>query len=207
LQCLVCGNNFIPTNPNHFPKQIYCSKKCRVKLQNKRTHNKHLKPKTTKFCLFCGKEFMPLLFHQTEQKFCCLECGRKHWRLNNKDKFKIYQKRFKEKHGKRIRAIKRKTTLGASINGKVVYYKNVIKRDFPLDNLCELCHTKPPKGYHHWRDSDIEESQRERKIIAGLWLCNRCHTLVEDFENESVQKILLIYLCKKELIDKKLGYI
>jgi len=49
------------------------------------------------------------------------------------------------------------------------------KRPYPIHNQCELnsSHVSESLQYHHWDDTDL---------MKGMWVCSKCHHLVEGFE-------------------------
>lgn len=63
-----------------------------------------------------------------------------------------------------------------------------VKRDFPVDGLCELCRKKKRiLDYHHYDDADLRK---------GLWLCKSCHIFAELIDKGFLQK----YLALKEQV-------
>lgn len=68
-------------------------------------------------------------------------------------------------------------------DGKQIYGLN--KRPHP--GYCELCGKSPKKlSYHHWD---------EKELSKGIWICPRCHWVVEAYEKNDlgvIQKYLRI---------------
>jgi len=67
------------------------------------------------------------------------------------------------------------------------------KRDYPLNEKCELCHKGNRKlDYHHWDDS---------KPWVGVWCCLKCHRMVEAVENPGFGVIVERYGELKREVD------
>jgi hypothetical protein len=68
-------------------------------------------------------------------------------------------------------------------DGKSRYVKVQNKR--PYTGFCELCLKSKDNFkklvYHHWNDEDFSK---------GLWLCQKCHNIAENTENELSRKYL-----------------
>jgi len=121
---------------------------------------------------------------------------RKEWSERNPEKIKSYKKKSRQKrleNGKEL-AYTRRARLGTYKNGKRILFYGIQKRDFPKDNLCELCQEKPIRksklAYHHWDDDDFKK---------GLWICWECHMIVTVKErNKDIDKIFVKYLKIKQ---------
>jgi len=106
------------------------------------------------------------------------------WFYTNPDKV--------QEQARRAKQFIRYRQLGTSVNGKPkVINLPVSKRQRP--ELCEICHQAPKKwNYHHWDN---------RFPWLGIWVCWRCHQLVElidKFGPEEVHKMVTAYLSLKE---------
>ena len=79
---------------------------------------------------------------------------------------------------------KRKTELmTVSENGKPIHLKNLNKRDYT--NQCELCgETAKRLVYHHWNKSEPS---------LGMWICQKCHWLVEFFDKKTETDLMDCY--------------
>jgi hypothetical protein len=87
-------------------------------------------------------------------------------------------KRYKKTHPNVIKRMVRKRGLNSlCINGKRV---KVIKR--PFLGFCECCGnyfgTDRLLNWHHWDDTKSE---------YGLWICHKCHNLVECAEINNIE--------------------
>ena len=75
-ECPYCGKKFFPKR-----KQIYCTYRCGVLYNQRRTYSKH-EPRN---CLICGEEYIP---RQKKQYTCGKpECAKKHSQANRKYKY------------------------------------------------------------------------------------------------------------------------
>lgn len=120
----------------------------------------------------------------------------KKWAKENKEKLNEYQKKWAKEHRKQLREIDRKTKIVTG--GKK--YSGLKKREYPIDNKCELCEEVAKRlVYHHWDDNDLQKG----KNVKGIWICNMCHQFVEFIEKHSdYQKYSNKYLKLKEKINE-----
>lgn len=124
----------------------------------------------TKKCIQCGKDYIPR--YPKIQKCCSKRCRSKYDAKNNQ-------------------AINRKYRLGQH-DGTF----STIKRDYPKDNLCEICHNKKLLVYHHW-----DNIQHYPNITKGIWICKKCHQIISCFERPAWIKIFDKYKQIRYLID------
>jgi len=151
--CLICGMIY-KVSPSHKNRRKYCSKKCdaigRTKfiIDGKQT------------CSKCKMVFPIDKFNRDKNtssgySHYCVKCkvnSNRKSRNKNIDKYRIYARNYMRIH-----------RIGQ--NGKD--FRNVIgKRDYPNDNLCEICEEKVRLVYHHWDNSDFSK---------GMWICTKCH--------------------------------
>ena len=67
-----------------------------------------------------------------------------------------------------------------SEDGNPIHIKNLKKQDY--SSRCELCgRTKIRLAYHHWN---------KKKPSMGIWVCQKCHWLIESYDNKSEEEIL-----------------
>ncbi len=90
---------------------------------------------------------------------------------------------------KRTRDYNRRTVLGIGTTREdSIALKHLGKRPYP--GACEVCRKAKEKGlhYHHWDDSNPS---------IGIWICARCHRLVELLDNlgsKRLAELLATYL-------------
>lgn len=66
------------------------------------------------------------------------------------------------------------------------------KRNYPLDNACQLCgKTNTKLFYHHWDNEHLE---------FGIWICNKCHWITEGLDLPNYEQLKNKYLNFKEVI-------
>ncbi len=88
---------------------------------------------------------------------------------------------------KRTRDWKRKNEL----SGKRLLKK---KRDYPVDQKCELCfEVRLRLVYHHWDDA---------KPYLGVWCCAWCHGICESIERRVLRGIVKEYRVLKTKLKK-----
>lgn len=96
--CPTCGTTFSCKSK----LQVYCSKKCKKKIQHQREQDKKYATKTRQYCQICGKEIDP---RSKRQKVCSNECAKiykknylKQYKQNNKEKLRINERKYYEAH-------------------------------------------------------------------------------------------------------------
>jgi len=105
---------------------------------------------------------------------------RKRWKLEHREAHLAEKKRYRERHKEQIRLYnlnwQRKNTIKTRLLGENKLDKEQRffvegKRQYPLDNLCEICRVEREKGlvYHHWDDDDFS---------CGIWVCKSCHNAI-----------------------------
>jgi hypothetical protein len=117
---------------------------------------------------------------------------------NNREKINKQSREWSKIHRKEIRDFRRKHYLNSVRllkDGRKIY--NINKRDYPLDNKCELCNEIPQKKqvlvYHHWNDDNFEQ---------GIWVCHKeCHWICEGLDNPEFEKLKNRYLNIKQIIN------
>lgn len=126
----------------------------------------------TKKCYAC-KQVKPIaefLSHKgrpgglrTECRLCTSKMG-KEWREKNKKYVKEFRRKYFIQSGHDQR------------NRRDI--KGIIKRDYPEDGYCEVCHlNKKRLAYHHWDDNFPS---------WGIWLCAGCHVGANFLEKEDL---------------------
>lgn len=84
-----------------------------------------------------------------------------------------------------LRNWQRKYKLSTLVDGKLVVAK-VTKRDYPSDEICELCpRTNTRLFYHHWDDKNPSK---------GIWVCGKCHWICEAIDNPDYENFKTKYL-------------
>lgn len=75
----------------------------------------------------------------------------------------------------------------------------VTKRHY-TNGICEVCEKLKLVGfgYHHW-----DKIEKPDKITKGMWLCRKCHLIVEHNENPINQEIYKRYLEIKQKINEE----
>ena len=123
------------------------------------------------------------------------------WYEKNKEKAKIFSKAYNEEHKEEIRAYRqseeyreraknRNRKRRLSTNGKT--FSGLNKREWT--NHCELCGKINKRShYHHWDDNNLSK---------GIWICTRCHRMVEAYEHGDFT-YLKKYLKLKEFLNKQ----
>ncbi len=112
-----------------------------------------------RFCKICAKinhnEYKIERLKDEENKIKHQELC-KNWRLNNLDKKRINQKKYRKKHPEKINA-------------------HILSKNIPLKSCCEICGSKDKLEKHHWNYN---------KPLLVNALCKPCHTIqhVKDFQ-------------------------
>lgn len=115
-------------------------------------NNKEIKER---YCIYCGE-----ILSEEETREC-------------KNDVSIYA--HNECRNKRCRELHRQRRIGTlDSSGKQITLTGH-KRQYPLDEKCEICNTFIPKclNYHHWDDTNIPK---------GMWLCSKCHIISNGIE-------------------------
>ena len=103
------------------------------------------------------------------------------------------QKKHRKSHSEHQREYTRQHVLGTTLNGKQVSIHGLNKR--PYTNYCEICGILKTRSlrYHHWSNENPS---------LGIWVCFKCHGLVEaiDRHGDNLQKIIGRYLKLKETL-------
>ena len=93
--------------------------------------------------------------------------------------------KYYRKNRKRILAKRRHEWIynaGGGHPGEKKTIKNLTKRPYPNNKICELCNRGPFKlSYHHWADQNPN---------WGIWLCFPCHQGCNFVERNLIQKYL-----------------
>lgn len=71
-----------------------------------------------------------------------------------------------------------------------------IKRNYPVDNKCEICGRQVYLHYHHWGKII------KREHVRGIWVCTLCHRVIEN--PDRAFKVLALFAAKKEQIDREI---
>jgi hypothetical protein len=89
----------------------------------------------------------------------------KTWAKNHPEQVKENKRKYREK----VRPIIRQTELGT--HGETI--RGLNKR--PYTSYCEICSKQVQNNmaYHHWDDLNLN---------LGIWVCIKCHYIVEAFE-------------------------
>jgi hypothetical protein len=162
IVCSECKKIFMVPK-SHINKRFTCSNQCSGKRKT-RLYLEAVAGRTEKPCYHC-KKILPLeMFNKQNQKPdgrypYCKECHKKTVR-----KWEERHPEFKERIKIRRKNKLRKTSIRYG-NGNDI--KNIIKRNYPKDEKCEICKKNGKRlVYHHW-DND--------NFLKGIWICNRCH--------------------------------
>jgi hypothetical protein len=134
--------------------------------------------------------------HHTEQ----VRWGFNYINMNNKEYYKNYYKKNRKKENLRAkkwyiknrkkirekaklrRPQKRKYERITALTTKNKKISGIIKRNYPIDNKCEICEKSFNwLAYHHWDDNDLQKG----KFIKGIWVCRKCHLFITIGENQS----------------------
>lgn len=108
----------------------------------------------------------------------------------NRKYYRDYYLKNKENYLKNSRNYRRKNCL--TTNG--IKLTHIQKRSYPQNQICELCGRQVKRlAYHHWDD---------KNLMLGIWICWRCHFLVEIFEDGLHETILKKYIELKEIIER-----
>lgn len=112
----------------------------------------------------------------------CDELNRKDkiWREKHKEERRLYDKYV---WNPKRKLVKRAHYLSTTLNGKPLVIKGLLKRCFPNDSRCELCHgIKGKLAYHHWDDTEEvlkhSTSSDQPVFLKGLWICQPCNNFV-----------------------------
>ena len=102
------------------------------------------------------------------------------WRENHKEERRLYDKYVWYPKQK---LMKREHHLSTTLNGKPLVIKGLLKRCYPTDSRCELCHgVKGKLAYHHWDDTQEVLKQtvscKQPVFLKGLWVCQPCNNFV-----------------------------
>jgi len=127
--------------------------------------------------------------------FDCVKCGKKNIKkLSSRHKYCDECRKIVERnhdHAYRLAYLRERVLQ----NGKV--QTRVLKRPYPEDNACEVCHKIKHLAYHHY--GEIIEG----KFINGIWVCITCHHKAEVLDRpEILENFAKIYLPIKEYLLK-----
>jgi rubrerythrin len=138
--------------------------------------------------------------HQRKKFYVCRNCENKrtseeyHNRPELRERIltrtKKYQKAHPEVGRKAAMAYHRRHSL--TTDG-ITYY-GLSKRPHP--KFCEVCGNPYIKrlGYHHWDDNDKNK---------GVWVCRKCHYIIEQVDNRRGKSIIPLYLKVKAQIEQE----
>jgi len=109
-----------------------------------------------------------------------LRASSRAYQAAHKEERRIYDKTIW--HPKR-KLWNRKRRLCTTLNGKSLTIQGVLKRTYPNDSKCELCHgVKNRLAYHHWEDTEEllkrTFSDKEPVFLKGLWVCQPCNNFI-----------------------------
>jgi uncharacterized CHY-type Zn-finger protein len=125
------------------------------------------------------REYLYKATHYEKRQDLLRRCNRKYYN-NNIVALRIkgceYSKRNKDRYPKEH--------LGTVIGGVIKIIRHLNKRDYPIDNICELCYKKRKTlVYHHWDNSNFNK---------GMWICTPCHVLAGKYEKGYSEKYFKI---------------
>lgn len=147
----------VPQSQRH--KRRCCSTKCSGKYKTQK-YLDAVKNQTEKKCYRCHKVLPLDQFTKHSQKPDGLfpYCKTCHTKMNQK-----WIENNREYVRERTRNYMRKHRIGQSS----IDFRNVKnKRNYPINNKCELCSETVRLIYHHWNDNDFSK---------GIWICRKCH--------------------------------
>ncbi len=108
---------------------------------------------------------------------------------------KIERLAYARDYAKRYQPLHRAEMVLSGRNWKrknILHGQRVLKRDYPTDQKCELCHKVTERmGYHHWDDE---------KPQFGIWCCTKCHRACDAFEVGNLDSVLRGYKKLKRII-------
>lgn len=111
--------------------------------------------------------------------------NRRYWR-EHKERLQEYHKKYRQNHLQEKRDYYRNHVLASPKLPKRVY--GLHKR--PYFGHCEICgKSQTHPGYHHWNNENPS---------LGVWVCMKCHWIVESLDNPEFQRLAKIYLNMKE---------
>jgi len=107
---------------------------------------------------------------------------------------KQYQHDYYKRHQDRLRPRKRDWHRVHGVGPKQA--SSIIKRPYPSDGNCELCHERPTKklAYHHWDDTNVS---------IGIWVCQYCHGIIEGIDRGNIETIITAYKEAKDRIERE----
>jgi len=128
--------------------------------------------------------------HREQRK----EYRRKYYQAHREHCIEAHKK-WSQTHREQRRDYHRTHVLGTThANGNKVHVSGLNKR--PYTNYCEICGILKIEKlhYHHWN---------KEKLSLGIWVCFKCHGLVEaiDRHGDNLQKMIDRYLKLKETRD------
>jgi hypothetical protein len=102
------------------------------------------------------------------------------YRATHKEERKMYDRLV---YFPRRKLQNRTRWLSTTLNGKPLVIKGLLKRSYPSDSCCELCHgVKGRLAYHHWEDTEEILRRvalaRESVFLRGIWICQPCNNFV-----------------------------
>ena len=143
--------------------------------------------------------------HQKKHYYVCRDCDNKRHNEEYRRKPELRQRisirvaKYQKTHPEILLKIKQNrkewnrlhslTTNGIRNQGL-----HINKRPHP--GSCELCHKNDGKrlGYHLWDDKELS---------MGVWVCSKCHLIIEAFDNKTGNSILPLYLNLKAKIEQE----
>lgn len=116
----------------------------------------------------------------------------KRYYYKNRDKILERHRKWGKNNREKLRNYERQTRL--SVNGKRIRIK---KREYPINQKCELCNRKKKRlGYHHWDNNQPE---------LGMWICVRCHHVAEALEDLGKNLVKKYFKLKEEIKNGRNG--
>jgi predicted amidophosphoribosyltransferase len=128
-----------------------------------------------------SNSYMQNLRKHRKENNLCSRCGKK----------KEEGAGYCEKCRIEVRNYHRRRSIGTTSG----YFGKLNKRLYPKDQKCELCNrVKKRLPYHHWDDNNKSK---------GIWVCNRCHTVVTYIEEGIEKQVVSNYKYLKTFLDKQ----
>lgn len=189
FKCVRCGKNFYGYRRSGKDRK-YCSRTCR---------DSH----TTRFCLFCGKEFKtyPCRIKTSQVKYCSRECAGHNpnnglHENSRKYQFKVGHVAFSKLHPELMpRGQNHKSWKGEEVGYRGLHYW--LKRQLGIPQKCCVCGKKrtSPKSIQ-WANID----HKYRRIVSDyVPMCASCHKKYDlklassDDRDTTVRSLLMQY--------------
>jgi predicted amidophosphoribosyltransferase len=171
------SKEYCATRRTNFKNQGLCPKCGKEREDKKFSYCSHCREVKRRY--HRNNSYMQNLRKHRKENNLCSRCG----------KDKEEGRGYCEKCRIEVRNYHRRRCIGTTAG----YIGKLNKRLYPKDQKCELCNLEKKRlPYHHWDDYNPSK---------GIWMCNRCHTVVTYIEEGIEKRVVSNYKYLKTVID------